>query len=105
MPDDIYITKEACLERRGGITANYALEKSYKIEAVRAITPLKRVSSEDQNRQSGQNPSKTFGAVLFSKVLDEACEQERAKTIHFHTNGYTRDALPYHILVNMREYQ
>lgn len=104
MPDDIYITKEACLDRRGGITANYALEKSYKIEAVRAITPLKRVSSEDQNRQSGQNPSKPFETILFSKVLDKACEQERAKTIHVRTNGYTKDALPCHILINMREY-
>lgn len=104
MCDDISYTKEACLERRGGITANYALEKSYKIEAVRAITPLKRVSSDDQNRQSGQNPSKSFETILFSKVLDEACEQERAKTIHVRTNGYTKDALPYHILINMREY-
>ena len=69
-----------------------------------AITPLKRISSEDKNRQSKQSPSQTFANTFFSKVLDEACEQERAKTIHVRTNGYTKDALPCHILINMREY-
>ena len=104
MPDDIYITKEACLDRRGGITANYALEKSYRIEAVRAITPLKRISSDDKNRQFGQNPSPTFANTFFAKVLDEACEQERARNINIHTNGYTKDALPYHTIIKMKEY-
>ena len=69
-----------------------------------AITPLKRVSSEDKNRQSKQSPSQAFANTFFSKVLDEACEQERAKNIHIYTSGYTRDALPYHNFVNMREY-
>ncbi|MDE7187420.1 MAG: hypothetical protein K2O13_07930 [Lachnospiraceae bacterium] len=69
-----------------------------------AITPLKRISSEDKNRQSKQSPSQTFANTFFSKVLDEACEQERAKNIHIYTNGYTRDALPYCNIVSMREY-
>lgn len=69
-----------------------------------AITPLKRVSSEDQNRQSKQNPSQTFASTFFSKVLDEACEQERVKNIRIYTDGYTRNARPYHNLISMREY-
>ncbi len=69
-----------------------------------AITPLKRVSSEDKNRQSKQNPSQTFANTFFSRVLDEACEQERAKNIHIYTNGYTRDALPCHTFIKMKEY-
>lgn len=87
---------------QGGITAAYG--DNYKIEAVMAITPLKRVSSEDKNRQSKQNSSRTFVNTFFSKVLDEACEQEREKNIHIYTSGYTKDALPYHNFVNMREY-
>ena len=69
-----------------------------------ALTPLKRVTSEDKNRQSGQNPSQTFAGTFFSRVLDEACEQERAKNIHIYTNGYTKDALPYHTFIKMKEY-
>ena len=69
-----------------------------------AITPLKRISSEDKNRQSKQSPSQTFASTFFSKVLDEACEQERTKNIQICTNGYTRDALPYHNFISMREY-
>ncbi len=90
---------------QGGITAAYAYEKNYKIEAVMAITPLRRISSEDKNRQSKQNPSRTFANTFFSKVLDEACEQERSKNIHIHTSGYTKDALPYHNFVDKREYR
>ena len=69
-----------------------------------AITPLKKVSSNDQNHQSKQNPSKTFAQTFFSKVLDEACDREQEKHIHICTNGYTRDALPYYNFIKMREY-
>lgn len=89
---------------QGGITAAYVYHKNYKVEAVMAINPLKRISSEDKNRQSRQSPSQAFANTFFSKVLDEACEQERAKNIHVYTSGYTRDALPYHNFINMREY-
>ena len=69
-----------------------------------SITPLKIISSDDKNRQSGQNPSPTFANTFFAKVLDEACEQERARNINIHTNGYTKDALPYHTIIKMKEY-
>lgn len=74
------------------------------MEAVLAITPLKKISSEDKNRQSKQNTSKTFAQTFFSKVLEDACEKEQQKDIHIRTNGYTRDALPFYNYVNMREY-
>ncbi|MDD6628579.1 MAG: hypothetical protein PUF03_10065 [Lachnospiraceae bacterium] len=74
------------------------------MEAVMAITPLKKISSEDKNRQSKQNTSKTFAKTFFSKVLEDACEKEQQKDIHIQTNGYTRDALPFYNYVNMREY-
>lgn len=105
MRDDIvYRTGSSTINYiQGGITAAY--DNNYKVNAVMAITPLKRISSEDKNRQSKQNSSQTFANTFFSKVLDEACEQERAKNIHIYTSGYTKDALPYHHLVNMREYR
>ena len=89
---------------QGGITAVYASEKSYRVEAVMAITPLKKISSDDKNHQSKQNPSQTFAKSFFSEVLDEACEKEQQRNIHIRTNGYTKDALPYHTFINMREY-
>ena len=69
-----------------------------------AITPLKKISSEDKNRQSKQNTSKTFAQTFFSKVLEDACEKEQQKEIHIQTNGYTKAALPFYNYVNMREY-
>ena len=68
-----------------------------------AITPSRKVSS-NQKRQSKRNPSQTFAQTFFSKVLDEACEKEQDRSIYIYTNGYTRDALPYHNYINMREY-
>ena len=69
-----------------------------------AITPLKKISSEDKNRQSKQNTSKTFAQTFFSTVLEDACAKEQQKDIHIRTNGYTKDALPFYNYVNMREY-
>lgn len=71
-----------------------------------AISPLRKVSSNDKKHQSKQNLSQTFAQTFFSRVLDEACEREREqeKNIHVYTNGYTRDALPYYNFINMREY-
>ena len=69
-----------------------------------AISPLRKISSNDKNHQSKQDQSQTFAKTFFSKVLDEACEKERDKNIHIYTNGYTRDALPYYNYINMREY-
>lgn len=89
---------------QGGITAIYANEQTYKVEAVMAITPLKKISSHDKNRQSKQNPSKTFAQTFFSQVLDEACEKEQERNIQVRTNGYTKDARPYYNFINMREY-
>ncbi len=71
-----------------------------------AITPLKKIKSNDQNRQSKQNSSKAFAPTFFSRVLDEACEKEReqSRQIEIRTSGYTKDALPFYNFVNMREY-
>ncbi|MCI9315106.1 MAG: hypothetical protein HFI57_09040 [Lachnospiraceae bacterium] len=69
-----------------------------------AISPLRKVSSNDKKHQSRQNPSQTFAQTFFSQVLDEACEREQAKNIHISTNGYTKNALPYHNFISMREY-
>lgn len=69
-----------------------------------AITPLKRISSQDKNHQSKRNPSKTMARKFFSEVLDEACEKEQNRNIEIQTNGYTKDALPFYNFVNMREY-
>ena len=88
---------------QGGITAIYATEKNYKVEAVMAINPSRKVSS-NQKRQSKRNPSQTFAKTFFSQVLDEACEREQEKNIQILTNGYTKDALPYYNYISMREY-
>ncbi len=69
-----------------------------------AITPLRKVSSNDKKRQSKQNPSQTFAKTFFSRVLDEACEKEQERNINICTNGYTKDALPFYNHINMREY-
>lgn len=71
-----------------------------------AVSPLRKVSSNDKKQQSGQNPSQTFAQTFFSKVLDEACEREKAQehSIHVYTHGYTKDALPYYNFINLREY-
>lgn len=69
-----------------------------------AVSPLRKVSSNDKKHQSRQNPSQTFAQTFFSKVLDEACERELERDIHVYTNGYTKDALPYYNFINMREY-
>lgn len=90
---------------QGEIHAVYAYERNYKVEAVTAITPLRKISSDDQNHQSKQNPSQTFAKTFFSEVLDEACEKEQVKNIHVRTSGYTKNALPYHTFINMREYR
>ena len=71
-----------------------------------AVSPLRKVSSNDKKHQSGQNPSQTFAQTFFSKVLDEACERYKAqeRSIHVYTNGYTKYSLPYYNFINMREY-
>ncbi len=69
-----------------------------------AITPLRKVSSNDKKRQSRQNQSKSFANLFFSEVLDEACEREEQRTIQIHTTGYTKNALPFYNIVHMREY-
>ena len=69
-----------------------------------AITPLRKVSSNDKNRQSKQNPSKTFAKKFFSEVLDEAFEKEQSRNIEIRTTGYTKNALPFQNFVNLREY-
>lgn len=69
-----------------------------------AITPLKKISSQDKNRQSRQNTSQAFAKTFFSEVFEDACEKEQQKNIHIQTNGYTKDALPFYNFINMREY-
>ena len=69
-----------------------------------AVTPVKKSASEDKNRQSKQNPSKTFAKKFFSEVLDEAFEKEQSRNIEIRTTGYTKNALPFQNFVNLREY-
>lgn len=69
-----------------------------------AVTPVRKIASEDKNRQSKQNPSQTFAKKFFSEVLDEAFEKEQSRNIEIRTSGYTRSALPFQNFVNLREY-
>ncbi len=69
-----------------------------------AVNPLTKTASEDKNRQSKQNPSKTFAKKFFSEVLDEAFEKEQSRNIEIRTAGYTKNALPFQNFVNLREY-
>lgn len=69
-----------------------------------AVTPVKNIASEDKNRQSKQNPSKTLAKKFFSEALDEAYEKEKSRNIEIQTSGYTRGALPFQNFVNLREY-
>lgn len=69
-----------------------------------AVAPLKKISSEDKNRQSKQNTSQAFARKFFAEVFEDACEKEQQRNIHIQTNGYTKDALPFYNFVNMREY-
>lgn len=69
-----------------------------------AVTPVRKIASEDKNRQSKQNPSQTFAKKFFSEVLDEEFEKEKSRNIEIRTTGYTKKALPYQNFVNLREY-
>ena len=71
-----------------------------------AVTPVTKIASEDKNRQSKQNPSKTLAKKFFSEVLDEAFEKEKEqnRNIEVQTSGYTRNALPFQNFVTLREY-
>ena len=69
-----------------------------------AVNPVTKITSEDKNRQSKQNPSKAFAKKFFSEVLDEAYEKEKSRNIEVQTSGYTRNALPFQNFVNLREY-
>lgn len=69
-----------------------------------AVTPVRKIASEDKNRQSKQNPSRTFAKKFFSEVLDEEFEKEKSRNIEIRTAGYTRNALPFQNFVNLREY-
>jgi hypothetical protein len=95
---------------QGGIKAINAFEKPYKVEAVMAVTPLKKISSQEQNRQSNQNASKSFAEIFFGDALEDAktaaVEQDRPiRHINIQTYGYTRDGLPYDTFIKMREYK
>lgn len=69
-----------------------------------AVTPVRKTSSEDKNRQSKQSPSGSFAKKFFSEVLDEAFEKEKSRNIEIQTTGYTRNALLFQNFVNLREY-
>lgn len=69
-----------------------------------AVTPVRKIASEDKNRQSKQNPPKTFARKFFSEILDEEFEKEKNRNIEVRTAGYTRNALPFQNFVNLREY-
>lgn len=69
-----------------------------------AVTPVRKIASEDKNRQSKQSPSKAFARKFFAEVLDEAFEKEKSRNIEVQTNGYTKNALPFENFVNLREY-
>lgn len=56
---------------QGGIHAIYVYGQSYFIEPVMAATPLKKLASDSQKRQSRQNPQSAL-YLPFSTVLDEA---------------------------------
>ena len=81
----------------------YGYENLYKVQAVAIIPPLKK-SSKDQNNRSKQNPSKSLTRKFFAEVLDEACEREEERSIQIQTNGYTKNAMPFHNIIHMREY-
>ena len=68
------------------------------------VTPVRKIASEDKNRQSRQNPSDAFAKKFFSEVLDEAFEKEKSRNIEIRTTGYTKNALPFQNFVNLREY-
>lgn len=76
----------------------------YKVEAVMTVTPVRKIASEDKNRQSRQNPSSAFAKKFFSEVLDEAFEKEKSRNIEIRTAGYTKNALPFQNFMNLREY-
>lgn len=68
------------------------------------IPPLRRSSSDEQKHRFKRNSSGTLTEKFFSEILDKTCEKEQQKDIHVHTSGYTRNALPSCIFINMREY-
>ncbi len=68
------------------------------------IPPLRRVTSDEKKHRFRQDSSDTAPGKLFPEILDEMCEKEKQKQIHICTSGYTRKALPYHILISKREY-
>ena len=82
----------------------YGYEALYKVQAVTMIPRPRRTSSEDKNHQSKQNKSDDLSRKFFSEILDEACEREQQKDIQIYTNGYTKNALPYYNIINMRAY-
>lgn len=64
---------------------------------------LKTRSEKKKNYQSTQN-AYTVPEKSFSEALNEAKEKEQPRNIRVYTSGYTKNALPFHNLVNQREY-
>ncbi|MCM1136937.1 MAG: hypothetical protein NC400_15355 [Clostridium sp.] len=68
------------------------------------IPPLRKAFSDEKKRQSKPYPPKPLTDKFFSEVLDETCEKAEQANLRICTSGYTRNALPYHVFINMREY-
>lgn len=67
-----------------------------------AVTALRKLSSNNQKRQSKQNPQ-TLMPTSFSRILDEA-DKRQQQSIQIRTSGYTRDAQSFYNCVSKREY-
>ena len=66
-----------------------------------AVTSLRKLASDNQKRQSKQNPQTL--STSFSRVLEEAAEKQR-QPIQVQTTGYTKDARFFYNFVSKREY-
>ncbi len=99
----IYIIEQKKVDSKEGLEA-YGYDKLYKVQAVTVIPRLRKASSDDERHQSKRDSSDSLSKKFFSEVFDEACKKEEQKNIHICTNGYTKKALPYYNLINMREY-
>ena len=83
----------------------YGDEKLYKVQAVTVIPPFRSISSREKRHQSKRSSSGFNSGKTFSRMLEDACEKEQQKDIYIVNHGYTKDALPFYHLVNMREYR
>lgn len=85
-----------------GKPAAYGNETLYKVAAVTVIPPQKKATSDEKNNRFKRETNKSDNA--FEQLLDEECKKTQNADISYKAKGYTRNAMPFYTVVQMRDY-